>query len=89
MDIHARPEIVGYRSSVSGVELVSEQIDQALLFEWADARWPNTPAAGSPTVTARDNIQIFLLQAHPGGSNAPLSVAALERVALRHWTQLK
>ena len=80
MELFARKEVAGFRHKAAGLELHAEQIEQALLFEWAARRWPADNAVGASSV--RENIDAYLsrFRTHSDG-HADASAPALERVA--------
>jgi uncharacterized protein (TIGR02444 family) len=72
MSLFAREEIAAFRRKVAAVELDSEQIEQALLFEWAEKHWP-TPGASS-SVSA--NIAAYLARFSAAAGAPALTRAA-------------
>lgn len=74
LSLLSRPEVANFRRKIAALELESEQIEQALLFELAEKRWPSRNAATSAAVGG--NISIYLAR-FSKDADAP----ALERAA--------
>ncbi|MCC6949711.1 MAG: TIGR02444 family protein [Bradyrhizobiaceae bacterium] len=74
LNLFLRPEIASLRRKVADLELESEQIEQALLFELAEKRWPARIPAASSTIGG--NISAYLARFDKNAA-AP----ALERAA--------
>jgi uncharacterized protein (TIGR02444 family) len=79
----AEDEVKALREQIFAVELQSEQIEQALLFQASTRRTLNT-TAGSAKEAVRTNLRTFLLSKTESRKEAPtgLSVDALTRAAL-------
>ncbi len=77
------PAVASFRGRVAGVELEAERLQQAMLFRWADPRWPGraTPHGGMALV----NLQV-LLATRPDGATAEAAstIATLAQAAERH-----
>ena len=58
MKLFEREEVARFRKKIAAVELEAEQIEQALLFEWAEQRWPGADNAVEASVS--DNIAAYL-----------------------------
>jgi uncharacterized protein (TIGR02444 family) len=81
----ADPAVASFRGRVAGIELEAERLQQAMLFRWADPRWPGrgTPPGGM----ALANLQ-NLLASRPARATdeAAPAIATLARAAERHAT---
>jgi hypothetical protein len=79
----AEDEVKALRKRILAVELQSEQIEQALLFQ-ASAQRTLTATADSVEEAVRTNLRTFLLSKTEGRKEAPtdLSVDALTRAAV-------
>lgn len=82
MKIVPDADVAALRTRVKAAELDAEQYEQAMLFAYAETRWPVEEQAALPAVL-RSNFEIYL-RAHgfdgPGGNAMPLqhlSAAAL------------
>ncbi len=53
----AEPTIAAHREHLKQVELQAEQIEQAILFRWAEERLPSEPATTTHTAA---NLRLFL-----------------------------
>jgi uncharacterized protein (TIGR02444 family) len=79
----ADPAVASFRGRVAGIELEAERLQQAMLFGWADPRWPGrgTPPGG----VARANLQVLLAARSDGATAEAVSaIAALARAAEEH-----
>lgn len=74
LSLLSRPEIAGLRRKIAALELESEQVEQALLFELAEKCWPSRNAATSATVGG--NISVYLAR-----FGKDVAAPALEHVA--------
>jgi len=81
----ADPAVASFRGRVADVELEAERLQQAMLFRWADPRWPRrgTPPRG----VALANLQV-LLGTRPDGAaaDAVSAIATVASAAERHAT---
>ena len=77
------PAVASFRGRVAGVELEAERLQQAILFRWADPRWPGrgTPSGGM----ALANLQVLLASRLNGTTDeAAPEIATLARAAEQH-----
>lgn len=81
MDLLGHDDVAALRSKIAAVEIESEQIEQALLFEWAARKWPaDGPATQAPV---RENITAYLGRfPHSGATTHSHAASALERRAM-------
>ena len=81
----AEPAVAAFRARLAESELEAERLQQAILFRWADPRWParRAPPPGGP---ALPNLQLLLASQGEGGAAAEgiLALKALAQAAERH-----
>lgn len=78
----ADPAVAAFRGRVAAVELEAERIEHALLFRWADGRWPEARAR---TGAALANLAALLrLPDDPPPTEAADAAAILAEAAERH-----
>lgn len=85
----ADPAVAGLRGRVAALELEAERIQQAILFRWADPRWPRRGAAEAGGGRAAANLGALL--ARHGAREAPAAAhaaAVLAEAAERHLATL-
>jgi uncharacterized protein (TIGR02444 family) len=84
MALVADPGVAAFRGRVAAVELDGERIEQALLFRWAEPRWPPRPFRAG---RAAANLRVLLRRrwlGDPVPTEAEAAAAVLAEAGERH-----
>jgi uncharacterized protein (TIGR02444 family) len=83
MALMAEAAVTAFRDRVAALELEAEQLQQAILFRWADPRWPVCAASAAERAAA--NLAV-LCRRHRGAEapQAGAAAAVLAEAAERH-----